>query len=584
MSLQLAVESVTFSDGTQVSVPAGGVLVIVGPNSSGKSEALRNIQSLIEQNAASPAVVSIEMTREGSSEEFYKYMESVEAPATDSTGRESFPSLTLGLDQSFESIYNRLFTARGQTYFGLGHGAFCTFLDAGSRLNLTHPVSVMEYDAQSTISLHRLVTDQALKDEIDDVVNRAFGLHVTVDHFGGSRVNNSVNMRLGPHIAYRGSDGVPDRNYVQEIRRLKEPSNSGEGINAFIGIMMSVVANKRKFLFVDEPETFLHPPQARFLASELAKKLSNDRQLFVSTHSKDIILGLIDSKAPVTIVRLMRRNDINHAQQLSADNVKLTWNNAFLRHTNIMDGIFNDAVVVCEGDVDCQYYAAVMDIVAEKVSRGPDGKAIGRRPDVLFVSSSGKSKMAEFVSTLTALGVPAFAIPDIDVFRGGEYNSLRKALAPDADYSYADDLAIVRKELGEDYILEMGAYNKKLKDEVKKLSGKHPTDTDLQRFRDVFKAESKWEGIKKAGTVAMDQTARDAARRLIEDAKLMGLFIVPVGELESWVDTLGSKLRGAKWFEQVVAQDKIDDNTKKVQDFISELLIAIESRTRQDLI
>jgi ABC-type cobalamin/Fe3+-siderophores transport system ATPase subunit len=47
MTFVTRVRSVTFSDGRELEVPETGVVVLVGPNNSGKSAALREIYRLL---------------------------------------------------------------------------------------------------------------------------------------------------------------------------------------------------------------------------------------------------------------------------------------------------------------------------------------------------------------------------------------------------------------------------------------------------------------------------------------------------------------------------------------------------------
>ena len=47
-------------------------------------------------------------------------------------------------------------------------------------------------------------------------------------------------------------------------------------------------------LLLDEPEAFLHPPQARLLGEIIAAERPSRAQLVVATHSPDVLHGLIN--------------------------------------------------------------------------------------------------------------------------------------------------------------------------------------------------------------------------------------------------------------------------------------------------
>jgi hypothetical protein len=46
---------------------------------------------------------------------------------------------------------------------------------------------------------------------------------------------------------------------------------------------------------IDEPEAFLHPPQARLIGSSLVQDRRDNRQLFIATHSADILSGVLNT-------------------------------------------------------------------------------------------------------------------------------------------------------------------------------------------------------------------------------------------------------------------------------------------------
>ena len=64
---------------------------------------------------------------------------------------------------------------------------------------------------------------------------------------------------------------------------------------------------------IDEPESFLHPPQANIMGRIIGRTLSANQQAFISTHSEEIIKGLLDvCPERVKIIRITRENDSNN--------------------------------------------------------------------------------------------------------------------------------------------------------------------------------------------------------------------------------------------------------------------------------
>jgi len=73
--------------------------------------------------------------------------------------------------------------------------------------------------------------------------------------------------------------------YRSALGRLKPLSEQGDGMCSMLGVLIPVVSATYPIVLVDEPEAFLHPPQARILGQSLAV-LAQERnlQLFLATH------------------------------------------------------------------------------------------------------------------------------------------------------------------------------------------------------------------------------------------------------------------------------------------------------------
>ena len=94
-------------------------------------------------------------------------------------------------------------------------------------------------------------------------------------------------------------------------------------MRSFAGILFDVFTSHKTITMIDEPEAFLHPPQARLLGRMLVKNKPNDRQFFISTHSEDFLKGLLDADSEnVRIVRIERDGDVNNIKELDNNGVK----------------------------------------------------------------------------------------------------------------------------------------------------------------------------------------------------------------------------------------------------------------------
>ena len=95
-------------------------------------------------------------------------------------------------------------------------------------------------------------------------------------------------------------------------------------MRSFASVVLHVLAPiSPSVLLLDEPEAFLHPPQARLLGEMIALERSSRAQLFLATHSPDVLHGLI-SVAPenLRVLRIQRDGTVNRIKELDKDLVK----------------------------------------------------------------------------------------------------------------------------------------------------------------------------------------------------------------------------------------------------------------------
>ena len=126
-------------------------------------------------------------------------------------------------------------------------------------------------------------------------------------------------------------------------------------------------------LLLDEPEAFLHPPQARLLGEIIAKERSPQAQLFVATHSTDVLQGLVNAASNnLRVLRMQRDGNVNRIKELDKEKVRTMSVDPLLKHSSVMSGLFHERVIICESDADCLFYASLLDLSEVHGERHPD--------------------------------------------------------------------------------------------------------------------------------------------------------------------------------------------------------------------
>jgi predicted ATPase len=83
--------------------------------------------------------------------------------------------------------------------------------------------------------------------------------------------------------------------YLKRVVSSTDPlQTQGDGMRSFATVILKMLApDTPSLLLLDEPEAFLHPPQARLLGEFIAKERPTRSQLFAATHSPEVLQGML---------------------------------------------------------------------------------------------------------------------------------------------------------------------------------------------------------------------------------------------------------------------------------------------------
>lgn len=195
--------------------------------------------------------------------------------------------------------------------------------------------------------------------------------------------------------------------YSEILETYKQVQDQGDGIKSFTGILLYLMLDYYSTFLIDEPESFLHPPQANIMGRIIGETLQADQQAFISTHSEEIIKGLLEvCPDRIKIVRIKRAGDYNSISVLDNEKFSEIWNDPLLKYSNIMTSLFHKEVMLCESDSDCKMYSVIEHHLKYKV---------GKYSETLFIHCGGKHRMAKIASALRSLDIDVKLIPDLDV-------------------------------------------------------------------------------------------------------------------------------------------------------------------------
>lgn len=499
--------SLRFTESPNLQVETAGVVIFVGPNNSGKSLVLREVEDKFSSftNTNSHLIVSNYELKFPTKDEIIAMIERSKRlrppglPDDQITlGRISpgggMDSLNINRNGLIDNVLagDKHWTASHYVRWGVIR------LDGRSRFNLTNDQGTGDLLAPPGNVLTHLFQDDDVRKKVRDIIFDAFGVYFTIDPTNGGQLRIRLSGRVPPKDEQSLNHAA--REFYRAAIHVKDAS---DGVQAFTGIVTAVFSGEFHTILIDEPEAFLHPPLARKLGKHLAA-LAAERggTLMASTHSSDFLMGCIQATKDVKVIRLEYNNGKSRGRMIDPIQLEAFFKRPLMRSANVISGLFYDGVVVLESDNDRAFYNEIYHRMAE---------ADSSYPSVLFVNAQNKQTMKEMVGPLRAFGVPAAAIPDIDILKDGGSvwgDWLNVAQVPAALHlGYGQQREAIKKRFG--------------------TSGK-----DMKRD---------------GGVLALDLNDQLAANEFFDRLDEYGIFAVRGGEMESWLPTLGITGKKTDW-------------------------------------
>ena len=550
------IDSITFNNGEELDVKPNDIVVFVGPNNVGKSQALKDIFNKTSVQVQTTVIKDLHYEIE--SERVKQYIISISKPVN--TGAH------LHYQGLMYKIYYGAITGDLSNYLPDSiRDFFVAYLSTINRLTICEPPQSIPRDETPQHPIHYAAVHKDAKEWLSSNYCRAFGEHITPNTQFGSKTPLCIGPRMKVNPSIEDMEDQIDY-YAQKLASYKQVQYQGDGIKSFTGILLYLMVDRYSSFLIDEPESFLHPPQARIMGEIIAETLSNTQQAFISTHSEEIVKGLL-VKAPdrVKVVRVTREGDINSFSVLRNDEIAYLWRDPLLRHSNIFSSLFHKTVILCESDSDCQMYS----LIDEYLEGLRD-----RYTERLYIHCGGKQRVAVVVKALKSVNVDVRAIIDLDVLNDRHvFSKIVEAFNGDWQ-NYEKDYKMLENQLHapKDHVTRVG-FQSELLEILSRGSNEILDKDELKAISELTKTPSKWDALKNfgfAGAPPGDGTL--ALERISSSLKELGIYLVPVGELENFVKSVGD--HGPSWVAKVLESypDFSVDIYNGIRNFMSEVI------------
>lgn len=570
-SSQLKYSHAITTSGTEIALE--GLTVLVGPNNCGKSTTLRDIRNIVTGDV-DRAFYAVQELQTNPPYDSSTLMESMESDRQ-KFSKNGMNYIGLGVDLnsraefaadpgsllrfSHDSTPGKSNSNGRQRAYSQNFGRFhVAHLTAGTRLELANscPSIDTQDDAVSPNNLLQwLLPRKEVREKLSSAFRETFGMEMRFDPHGLAKIRLRVSTNF---------DGAPTQvdDAAAYFKRFPELEEQGDGMRSFAGIVLGLLLAGDRLILIDEPEAFLHPEQARRLGLWIARNADTQRgqQIVLATHNAHLLQGLIAENSSVKIIRLHRDGvgPITFAP-ISQETVQKLAKDPLLSSQRVIEAIFHNHTVICESDSDRLIYQAV----AAKSFNATD---------TLFVNAQNKQTCGKIASTLIESGMTPRTVVDIDILR--DSSDLRKLMTSyNIDTPTQNSVVELRNDVAA--AIESSTSDTQISEhqseELQKLA-KSSTTLTKSKIRskvDEILSYSKWTAIKRDGVDALEGESKEKLQQLLAILESHGIDVVPVGELESWIDLGRSK---GRWVEPALEAIYNKQAGKPLEDFVNRIL------------
>jgi predicted ATPase len=395
--------------------------ILVGPNNSGKSTLLKDIESWFNQESPRMKLVkNVEISMSDGLDDYQEFERDIlefEDGERIKLGQVVFvPVVKLHLLTEFregpewyslDDIRTEFKHSNIEFFRQHFFRFFVARLDGRSRFQLIDPKQFHIWRTNKTPFnyLSRLYLSTEDQNKLGEIANKEFSHYIYL-----KKTDSVIDIMLSniPRVETDHSTLENKKSLPNDALRVSE---FGDGVQCFIAICLSILSCPFRVVLIDEPEAYLHPPTAYSLGRHLSTWVKEKhRSLVVATHSSEFLMGCLYSlpSSDVSVTRLTYQDRIGKVKQLDDSEISNFRDDPILRASDVISAFFYSSAVVGEGYEDKTIYQETNSKLL-RYDRGIN--------NTVFLNANGKGSVHKITTPLRKIGIPAAAIYDFNVLR-----------------------------------------------------------------------------------------------------------------------------------------------------------------------
>lgn len=523
------ISKIELNNGELISLDLGGILALVGPNNAGKTYFLKSVRSHLhaeeveEVSPDSGAIKSLQLSWKGSSETIIRTLRERTRQSFRKTGDRFVPDNKIRYssggvigEDSYEQQVNN------NSYLGAFTDLFLEFDDALGRIQETELQKQINPNVNNKPSLTQLARENPSEDKkIKHYFRRIF--HKELSYY--DQGYGQVGFLLAPEL--QGGPGLGsaiDKRTQDYMKTSQKIWLQGLGMRSVLGLLLRIFAGGKEIIIIDEPEAFLHPPQASALGDVLAEIAADGgKQIILATHDRNILNGLTKSpRRNVAIQRINRQDNKTTIRSISATTLDDVRDRSLIRYSPLLDSLFSQVTILVENEKDAFFYSESINFLIE--SNGGDYQNF-TVDDILFVSTSGKGGLARTAELITSLHSTAIIACDFDLLvNPQQFEDVLKGVCKDPD-----KIEGIKKNYFSLMSLVFDEADMKQQDR-----------------------EKQFKPFKNSGIRSEFLDFNENSKELLSDLDALGICLNHLGELEDFKSELTSRKTKTEWVNRAL--------------------------------
>lgn len=277
-----------------------------------------------------------------------------------------------------------------------------------SRLNAQLSTSINNILENSDNSLiNSLYSNPLLLNIIRKNIKEVFGIDIGFDDLQ----QGEKHLRILPDKKIKSTKDVKF-----DARQWKEKSplisSAGDGIRAYLKLALSILDESNSIVIIDEPEAFLHPPQRRQLGALVSMlSVTSNKQVFISSHDAEFMRGAIQNTNDINVFKTKGYSDNRSLERVDlSDFCAVTTAQPNIINERVLNSFFYQKTIITENESDRVFYEYVSSIYHYNLMQ-----------NVNFIGLSGKGGVISLYEKMKNIGVNIGMILDVDFLTDDKY-------------------------------------------------------------------------------------------------------------------------------------------------------------------